>query len=491
MRKIFTSIFFTIICVVCAHAQYITNGDNTVYTFESLSQIENSGVTVEDGAYIVASNIEISENDTLRLANNDIIKLKDTVTIMIKGYGDLAPSDTASIIKYNDEAVPKYIHFTGSNSAGAIKNITLVNVPIRYFGDKNLNIENCTFTGITTNYSAINLGTTAQTNVLRCRFIENSYPAIAGAANTASPVLFKENYLYKNSLTASNRPQINLTVGGNGSIEIIDNFIYGPAVVTKNGGIAVSNLLGIGGSNEVVISGNLVRDCRYGITTSGVMDAKIINNRIIDNKYESVALNGGSGISISNSAGGQKTIITGNYIAGNLWGITNIGNLTAGKSANVNLGNLTPGDNYNEGLNVFENNGNNGVLYDFYNNTTNDVYAQGNTWGVATQDSTSIETVVFHKADNETLGQVIFMATESSSIQKNITDDNVIFFDESNITLTINTSYSEVLIYTTSGKLVFKSTEDKKNLSLSTLPKGVYAVIVKDKATVYSKKIIF
>ena len=55
------------------------------------------------------------------------------------------------------------------------------------------------------------------------------------------------------------------------------------------------------------------------------------------------------------------------------------------------------------------NNGNNGELYDLYNNGTGTIYAQGNTWNVATQDSVSIEKVVFHKADNDALGLVIFM----------------------------------------------------------------------------------
>ena len=66
-----------------------------------------------------------------------------------------------------------------------------------------------------------------------------------------------------------------------------------------------------------------------------------------------------------------------------------------------------------------KNNGNGGQLYDLYNNGTSTVYAQGNVWNVAVQDSASIEQVVTHFADNPNLGLVIFMPAgevEPSSI---------------------------------------------------------------------------
>ena len=176
-----------------------------------------------------------------------------------------------------------------------------------------------------------------------------------------------------------------------------------------NGGIAVANMMGISGTNKVLIEGNDVRGCRYGITTNGTMDVRIIDNILVDNKYESNAMNGGSGVSIYNSNGGQKVYMSGNHIEGHLWGITNIGNVSDGTGPELNLGNLTEGDDYNPGGNVFINNGNGGVLYDLYNNSPLTVYAQGNTWNVEVQDEESIEKVIFHKKDNASLGEVIFM----------------------------------------------------------------------------------
>ena len=80
----------------------------------------------------------------------------------------------------------------------------------------------------------------------------------------------------------------------------------------------------------------------------------------------------------------------------------------------MNLGNLTEGDNYNPGGNVFVNNGNGGVLYDLYNNSTADVMAQGNIWNVDVQDEESIEGVIYHKVDQSNLGLVTFMPAGSA-----------------------------------------------------------------------------
>ena len=118
------------------------------------------------------------------------------------------------------------------------------------------------------------------------------------------------------------------------------------------------------------------------------------------------ANNGGSGISLYDPYMKQKAIVTGNHIEGSLWGITVIG------CGDVNIGKTeVPADapDYNPGLNVFADNGNNGVRYDLYNNSANTVFAQGNLWGVEKQDREHIEEVVFHKNDDDKLGEVIFM----------------------------------------------------------------------------------
>lgn len=386
---------------------FTTDGSGREYTFKQLSELESSGVVATQDSYVVTANIVIAEGDKLVLGDNELVKLDDNVEIKVLGMIDFTPELKASVVPSSESAEPKPIYFT-EKGGGEISNVVM-SCPIRHFGSSPLTIIKCTFTGILSNWAAINLGGGGLTTVSECQFLGNAYPAIAGGANIASPLLFKNNSLIKNSATASNRPQINVTVGGDYKVEIIGNTIVGPGEITKNGGIAVANMLGIGGPNEVLIEGNKVSDCRYGITTNGTMNVRIIDNVLENNKWDTNPMTGGSGVSISNSNGGQKIYMKGNTIKGHLWGITSIGNTTTGKGPELNLGNQTQGANYNPGGNVFKDNGNGGVLYDLYNNSPITVYAQGNTWNVATQDQASIEGVIVHKVDDAKFGEVIFM----------------------------------------------------------------------------------
>lgn len=398
------------VCEIKVVEEYATGGDGRTYTFEALSKIPSSDVTMEDGAYIVNADFVVAKEDILKVENNDLIKLKDKINITFEGKADFTPTDTATITRYDETVVPKSIYFTGAVSQGSFKNITFIDVPIRLFGEQSSDFENCSFKDIQSRNSAITVGSTAPTSITNCFFINNGYPAISHDAKTGSPIYFANNYLYKNSSAARNRPQINIGPGGeNGDVKLIGNTVIGPGEITTCGGIAVSNLLGVPGANKVIIENNTVSDCRYGITTVGMMDVEFIKNTLMNNNYDSNPMSGGSGISLSSQADGQKVKLTGNKITGHHWGITIIGNVARGTGPDVNLGNLSEGEDYNSGLNVFKDNGNNGQLYDLFNNSAKDVYAQGNTWNVEVQDEESIEGVISHKVDDPNLGLVIFM----------------------------------------------------------------------------------
>lgn len=388
---------------------FTTDGEGKNYTFTALSSLEGSGVQTDGGDFVITANLIIATEDTLSLNEGEKVRICDNVEIRILGKVNFTPDNSAEILPYDNTSVPAPLYFTGDAGGGQIRNVTFTACPIRFFGSIPLTIENCTFKGIADAYAAINLGGSGQMTVSGCNFLENGYPAIMGGANMTTPLLFKDNYLYKNSNNARNRPQINVTVAGDSKVEITGNTVVGPGEITTNGGIAVANLLGIAGSNEVLIQGNKVSDCRYGITTNGVMDVRIIDNTLENNKWDSNPMNGGSGVSIYNAAGGQKIYMSGNTISGHLWGITNIGNVNGGTGPSLNLGNLTKGNDYNPGGNVFRDNGNGGILYDLYNNSPLTVYAQGNTWNVTVQDEQSIEQVIYHQTDNPQLGKVIFM----------------------------------------------------------------------------------
>lgn len=388
--------------------EFTTDGLGVEYTFEMLRDLPAGIVSGENGTYTVNASMTLADGDRLVMDGTSALLIADGVRITVLGTLNFTPSEQAMIQPVDATAEPDYLYFT-ETGGGTLSNVKLVCFPIRNFGGQPLTIENCELSGVVQNYAAINLGSEALTTVRNCTIKDNVREGISGGANIPSPLLFENNHLENNSYDSRNRPQINVTVGGAGTVEIIGNTVVGPFETTMNGGIAVANMMGISGTNKVLIEGNDVRGCRYGITTNGTMDVRIIDNILVDNKYESNAMNGGSGVSIYNSNGGQKVYMSGNHIEGHLWGITNIGNVSGGTGPELNLGNLTEGDDYNPGGNVFINNGNGGVLYDLYNNSPLTVYAQGNTWNVEVQDEESIENVIFHKKDNASLGEVIFM----------------------------------------------------------------------------------
>lgn len=383
--------------------------DNTESTVSLLyiSQFEGTGVVYDNENLYVNKNIRISETDTFTIGAECNVIMASDVEISIEGTCDI--SHPYKIMKESTEAEDASFYFTGDvNAGGMIESVIFEGVYFRYYGTDNLVIRDCDFQGITSRNSAINLGGDGTVTVSDCNFLENSYPAISGAANIPTGLYFQNNYLYKNCWDASNKPQINVTVGGNLPVEITGNTVIGPAEITKNGGIGVSNMVNLEGTNIVIISDNDVSDNRYGITLYGGMNATITGNHLLNNSYEENAMNGGSGLSFYYMGMEQNIYMSDNHIEGHLWGITNI-SMVAGDGPNLNLGNIEEGDNYNPGNNVFINNGNGGVLYDLYNNSSKTVYAQGNIWNVEVQDQESIEEVIFHKNDNDTLGEVIFM----------------------------------------------------------------------------------
>ena len=199
------------------------------------------------------------------------------------------------------------------------------------------------------------------------------------------------------------------------------------------------------------------------------MDAKILNNTIVENKYDSNPATGGSGISISDASKTATIYISGNHIENNLWGITVLG----GKDVNIGkVADPTAAD-YNPGGNVFKNNGNNGTIYDLYNNTQNTVYAQGNRWeSVDEQTEEKIETVIFHKHDNDKLGEVIFMPAAGAS---GVADVNApsSYFDSNNRRIVVSTADATVEVFDLFGKKVFESA-GSNTVDLKALPNGVY-----------------
>ena len=286
-----------------------------------------------------------------------------------------------------------------------VSNLTFEYVGLRGGNTAGMNVSGCKFLNHNgTASGALFLGGNgASFKVENCEFENCQKAAIGGAANFFCPLLVENCTFKMNSQANGNVPQLNLTASED--ITIRNCVVEGDSTLTMVGGIGIANWFGMEGMN-VSIEGCEITNNRYGITTMGIMDVVIKNNVISNNKFEVNPNNGGSGISLYDPYYKQKAVITGNIIEKSLWGITVIG------CGDVNLGKTevsADAADYNPGGNVFHDNGNNGIFYDIYNNSVNTVYAQGNIWNVGTQDAESIETVIYHKTDDPSLGEVIFM----------------------------------------------------------------------------------
>ncbi len=411
MKKFYAFILMAAVAAGAIADEFVSDGTGNVFTFNALSQIDGTGVTMQDdGSYLVSANFTISEGDVLQLQNNDLIKMASGVLITVNGDADFTPADTAVVTRDVEGSNPKGFWMLGENGNAELKNVTFEYVGVVFGGlNSSLHADNCTFTlhnGKSSSSGAISFNASCDNNIVEnCYFIENTVNAIGSGASNPVGIIIRNNLFWHNTTTNRNKPQINMTCAGNYDMHIIGNQVIG-GKFTMSGGIGVSNMMGMAHTGKLFIEDNYIADNRYGITTIGSIDALIKNNKMINNCYENDPNNGGSCISVYDSSSSSNIFIEGNWMEGGLWGIT----IVTG-APNVNLGKVEDpeAEDYNPGNNTFVNNGNNGVLYDLFNNGTNTVWAQGNTWNVAVQDEASIEEVIYHQVDDPSKGLVIFM----------------------------------------------------------------------------------
>ena len=417
MKKFYA---FLVLAAVAAGAMaddFVTDGTGNVYTFNALSQIEGTGVTLlDDGSYLVSADFTIAEGDVLQLQNNDVIKMADGVRITLDGDADFAPADTAVVTRDAEGSKPKGFWMMGENGNATLKNVTFEYVGVVFGGaNSSLTANNCTFTlhnGKSSSSGALSFNASCGGNVVEnCYFIENTLNAIGNGATNPVGIIIRNCLFWHNTTDNRNKPQINLTVGGDYDVLIADNQVIG-GQFTLSGGIGLSNMMGLAHSGINIIENNYIADNRYGITTIGSVDAIIRNNTMIDNCYDPNPNNGGSCVSIYDSSSSANIYMEGNWMEGGLWGIT----VPTG-APNINLGKVEDpeAEDYNPGNNTFVNNGNGGELYDLFNNGTATIWAQGNTWNVAEQTEENIEQVIYHQVDDPSKGLVIFMPAKTPS----------------------------------------------------------------------------
>ena len=433
MRKL---LIFVLACTVAVAAYaYKTAGDGTLYTFEKLSQIEGTGVTkVNETTYVVLQTDTIAEGDSLTLddlKHYGVVRFGDGVGLRIEGVADLSswmsvveyggtsagcrlgsPSDAITFTRNEETDRPFAVTLAGKDTGKEnwVHGVNFEYIGLRIETEAGVLVTDCWFDRHNGAQSgAVYLGADADIekeiyhDIDHCNFTHCEKAAIGGAANISGSVGVTYCKFVENSQLNQNIPQLNLTA----SKEIlIDHCILeGDSTKNMSGGIGISNFFGTAG-NSVKISNCRVKSHRYGITTMGVMDAEITDCTLTDNRFEQNPMNGGSGISFYDPYQQQTAKVSDCLISGSLWGVTVIG------CKSINLGRTDVGEDdpdYNPGRNIFRDNGFDGQLYDLYNNSTRTVYAQNNTWNVSEQTQEQIETVIFHQADDASLGEVVYM----------------------------------------------------------------------------------
>jgi len=486
--KVFRISMLILLLAKFACGQYITPGNGVHWNLNDI--LNNSGgvLTFENDSYFLWSGLTISANDTLNIITDEEIRIQQGVEIKINGILICEPPLKLIIAAMDTTLNFKGLSFDNSDASilrkchiefgGGIKltgsDLLLDSCVIR----KN-NQSNCTGTLDMINSSPV---------IQNCMIADNFGPAVLSSANGNSSPRISGNTLLRNCSTNLNMPQINLGTSAAGdTIRIAGNTITG--LFDNSGGIAVTTLAG--GSVKAIIENNTIENNRYGITAYGMNISTVIkDNLIINNNIQGDPMLGGSGI---NFWGDQTNIsmVSGNEISGNLWGIT------VQNQAKPNMGQVDP-DTLNPGKNLFFDNGNNGVTYALYNNTPNNLFAENNFWG--TFDPDTVEMYIFHFPDDPALGLVDYLPikdffTGSNSIKHEEPFELTIFPNPADQQIKIilpndiDTSSEYILqLLDINGRLIFSESfqPDLQNADISFLPRGIFMVRVVATDSVHS-----
>ena len=396
MKKTVLLIAFSIGLWSMLNAQWVSPGTGMTYTLSDLVSVSNGVVTNTGTVYSFNSDITISQNDVLKI-DNQVTRI-DAVGVLITINGSVVCTNATRVGIYGSMTQNQQFSMRFENATDCeLKNL--------YFSDgcgikvieSDVDFIDCKFVYFTRDYSnAVIDFMNCNPTIEDCYFLRNEGAAISSPANGQGSPRIVNNLLEENVTSDINSPQINLGPGAEDTIYIVGNTIDDDYASHRVGGISVADLMGTG-STKVYLKDNKVVNGRYGYNQQGLSISSVIErNQFIDNHFEDNPMNGGSGISIYGMDENNKAVLRGNIITGNLWGITVI------NAADVDLG--TEDD---WGHNQIHDNGNGGVVYDLYNNSTFDIMAVGNDWG--TSDRRLIEAHIVHQNDDPSLGLVTFV----------------------------------------------------------------------------------
>ncbi|MDB5202741.1 MAG: hypothetical protein JWQ27_2150 [Ferruginibacter sp.] len=404
MMKRLLFLIAVVITGLQASANYTTPGTGQHWNLDDLVLNSAGDLTYNGTNYVVNDTITISAGDTLYINQDITAKFLTSGYLFIKGVLLVDPPTGAL---FTTQTVPQA--YPGVRievmPGSVIRKLTFEYGQSFVIADCSPRFDSCTFQyngqGATTSTASINLFRSNPV-ITNCKFLNNFRGAISGGANISNaPQVYNCLFMGNNTLNG-NVPQINLGGTGADTCRIINNQFLRAS--TNSGAIG---FLPLGPDVRTVITGNLIRNNRYGITLNGGANINsLISYNIIDSNNTQGNPNlGGSGIAFSGGAAGssQNSIVTGNVFTANLWGIT-----IQGRSK-PNLGNINNADTSDNGKNKFINNTNaNTPFIDLFNNSVDPISAQNNYWGEDNMTPAQVEAKIYHTPDDPTRGLVDF-----------------------------------------------------------------------------------
>lgn len=433
------------------NAQWTSAGNGTTYTMNDLVAASGGAVTNSGTTFTVNSDITIAAGDILKI--DDQVSRIDAPGMLITIQGTMVCENTTRVGIYGTLTQHFSMRFEGATGCELKKLYFSDGAGIKLI-ESEVDFIDCKFLYFTRDYSgAVVDFFNCDPSFVDCVFMINNGAAISSPANGQGSPSIVNCTFDENVKDGVNSPQINLGPGSSDTIRIIGNNVDGTYCQGTVGGISIADLTGTG-STKALIQNNIVKNHRYGYNQQGMTIASVIEgNQFIDNNTEANPMNGGSGISIYGLSENCSAIIRNNVITGNLWGITSI---------YVNHVDLGTAEDW--GHNVIHDNGNGGVVYDLYNNSTCDITAVGNDWG--STDEAVIEDHIFHQPDDASLGLVTYIPyVDETQVEE-------LCLEELDL--------SECILYTLQGQRV----------SYGSLTPGVYIAVATRGSSKIAKKII-
>ncbi len=483
-RKYFISLLSLIIISTTIKGQesYSTPNTGVNWSLDDLVANSEGVLSKPQFNYLLNGEIIISPEDTLSLDEIADIYCEPEGSIRIQGVF-LSSNDESKSFIGNQSENPFDGFYFESEKKSIINNVAINKCKDISIISSQVSFTNCLFiqNGTDSDMGFINVFH-SDLWMESCTIEMNIGAGVMSSATAQSSITITNSSIFANNYSGQfNVPQLNFgTTGINDTIKIINCSIEGGSA-ELSGGIAISTLAG--GELNAVIKDNHIFENRYGIAVYGDnISAEIKNNEIIDNNIQELPMQGGSGITVY--AGSTTEVhISENIIEGNLWGITLL-----------NGPNVYMGDEEVHGNNTIQNNGNEGEVYNLYNNTPLDYSAKYNYWGSAELEE--IENGIFHQNDNSSLGLISFepyLNFPVSIDELPFTEKNLLFYPNpchNFIYFKKSETVENIKIYSIDGKLNYSFPKGTSEISLSHLDQGIYILEAKINNSIKRVKLI-